>query len=106
MSKTHKELVNKPTSKPASIPSKKANVNMYSGRGHDTVGPALYNPILDHAKKRAPVGDFQTSKTNRKVFEPTIDIENKQFPPKDNPGPGAYEFVPPNDKRQFNSQGN
>ena len=50
---------------------------MYTGRGHDTVGPALYNPNLEQSKKRAPIGDFMTSKQNRKVFEPTIDIENK-----------------------------
>ena len=50
---------------------------MYTGRGADTVGPALYNPKPQAAKKRAPVGDFQTSKQRRKVFEPTIDIENK-----------------------------
>jgi len=40
----HKDFINKPVPKPASIPSKKANVNMYTGRGYDTVGPALYNP--------------------------------------------------------------
>lgn len=40
----HKDQVNKPTFKSASIPSKKVNQNMYTGRGFDTVGPALYNP--------------------------------------------------------------
>ena len=66
---------------------------MYTGRGHDTVGPALYNPNVDNSKKRAPIGDFQSSKQNRKVFEPTIDIENKQYPPKENPGPGQYDHI-------------
>ena len=91
LSNKHKDQVNKLRPKPASIPSKKVNVNMYTGRGQDTVGPALYNPNMHAAKRRAPIGDFQTSKDQRKVFEPTIDIENKQFPPRENPGPGSYD---------------
>ena len=80
---------------------------MYTGRGHDTVGPALYNPDPSTYKRRAPIGDFISSKQNRKVFEPTIDIENKQFPPRENPGPGAYDDKKPNEeKKAFNSQGN
>jgi len=64
---------------------------MYTARGFDCVGPALYNPNMDTVKWRAPVGDFITSKQNRKVFEPTIDIENKLYPPRENPGPGTYD---------------
>ena len=76
---------------------------MYTGRGHDTVGPALYNPNQHVSKKRAPIGDFQSSKANRKVFEPTIDIENKMFPPRENPGPGAYDGKEPaKEKKTFN----
>ena len=42
----------------------------------------------------------------RKVFEPTIDIENKQFPPRENPGPGAYDQEDKaKQKKYFNSQG-
>ena len=99
--------MNKITPKPPSIPSKKVNVNMYTGRGQDTVGPALYNPNQHAHKKRAPVGDFQTSKQTRKVFEPTIDIENKQFPPRENPGPGSYDGQEvAKTKATFHSQGN
>ena len=61
---------------------------MYTGRGFDTVGPALYNPNMDTIKLHAPVGDFQTSKDKRQLFEPTINIENTWLPDKLNPGPG------------------
>lgn len=78
---------------------------MYSGRGFDTVGPALYNPNLDNSKNRAPIGDFQSSKQVRKVFEPTIDIENKMFPPRENPGPGTYDETEKSKQpKAFNSQ--
>ena len=83
--------MNKLQPRAASIPSKKVNQNMYTGRGFDTVGPALYNPSHDNSKKRAPIGDFITSKDKRRVFEPTIEIENKQYPPRENPGPGTYD---------------
>ena len=109
LSNRHKEQVNKLRPKPASIPSKKVNVNMYTGRGFDTVGPALYNPNMHTVKNRAAIGDFQTSKDQRKVFEPTIDIENKQFPPRENPGPGTYDQPDveiAKEKKTFNSQGN
>jgi hypothetical protein len=79
---------------------------MYTGRGFDTVGPALYNPNMEHSKRRAPIGDFQSSKATRRVFEPTIDIENKQYPPRENPGPGSYDQVQqPAPKKSFNSLG-
>ena len=58
LSNRHKDQVNKLKPKPASIPSKKVNVNMYTGRGFDTVGPALYNPNMHASKRRAPIGDF------------------------------------------------
>ena len=78
---------------------------MYTGRGDDTVGPALYNPNPELSKKRAPIGDFQTSKETRKVFEPTIHIENKSCPPRDNPGPGAYDSKSTvANKKTFNHQ--
>lgn len=77
LSRRHNEAAVKSKSNTTSIPSKKVNTNMYTGRGHDTVGPALYNPSQEFSKKRAAIGDFQTSKETRKVFEPTIHIENK-----------------------------
>ena len=64
---------------------------MLTGRGFDTVGPACYHPNIDASKKVAPIGDFQSSKINRKLFEPSIDIENKLYPPRENPGPGTYD---------------
>ena len=66
-SNKHKAQVNKLQTKPASIPSKKVNLNMYTGRWkttdagwpqQDTVGPALYNPNVHTYKKRAQIGDF------------------------------------------------
>ena len=87
----HKKQVNELRPKAGSIPSKKVNSNMYTGRGHDTVGPALYNPNQHAHKRRAPIGDFIASKQTRKVFEPSIDIENKLYPPRENPGPGTYD---------------
>lgn len=54
----HREAKSKPGPHAPSIPCKKANVNMYTGRGFDTVGPALYNPNINTIKGRAPVGDF------------------------------------------------
>ena len=92
--------------KPPSIPAKKLSQNMYTGRDVDTVGPALYNPNYDTVKSHAPIGDFQTSKDQRKLFEPTINIENTWLPDKLNPGPGQYEAVNETAKRQFNAQGN
>ena len=76
LSNKHKEQVNKPKVKPPSIPAKKVSQNMYTGSGHDTVGPAVYNPNTSTVKPAAPVGDFQTSKTQRKVFEAVNHIEN------------------------------
>ena len=103
----HREQVNKLQPRAASIPSKKVNQNMYTGRGFDTVGPALYNPNLDNSKRRAPIGDFQSSKQTRKVFEPTIDIENKLYPPRENPGPGQYDGTEEAKKpKSFNSMVN
>ena len=58
LSKKHNAQVNKLRPKAGSIPSKKVNSNMYTGRGHDTVGPALYNPNQHASKRRAPIGDF------------------------------------------------
>ena len=54
----HANLAVVPNPKPASIPSKKTNQNCYSGNGHDTVGPAVYNPNLATVKNKAPTGDF------------------------------------------------
>lgn len=92
----------KPNSHAPSIPAKKANTNMYSGRGFDTVGPALYNPNMNTVKNRAPVGDFQTSKQERKLFEPNIEIENK-LPSRENPGPGQYDGEKAQANRNYNS---
>lgn len=89
---------------------------MYTGRlktdaagwpQQDTVGPALYNPNMHTHKKRAHVGDFQTSKQTRKLFEPSIDVENKLYPPRDIPGPGSYdEPAVVKEGKQFASSGN
>lgn len=107
LSKKHKTQVNKLQPRAASIPSKKVNSNMYTHRGFDKVGPALYNPNLDTTKNRAPVGDFITSRDKRRVFEPTIDIENKQYPPRENPGPGTYSDTEKSKQpKAFNSTGN
>lgn len=75
---------------------------MYTGRGFDTVGPALYNPNMDTVKYHAATGDFQTSKQTRKLFEPSIEISNI-LPDKQNPGPGQYEAINSKAKRQFNA---
>ena len=75
---------------------------MYSAVGFDTVGPALYNPNLDANKKVARIGDFHTSKANRRVFEPTVEITNN-LPPKENPGPAHYDSVGKVLSKQFNA---
>ena len=98
--------MNKPKQKAPSIPGKKISHNSYSGRGFDTVGPAVYNPNHNIMRHHAPIGDFQTSKEQRKLFEPSINIENTTLPDKMNPGPGQYEAINENAKRQFNAQGN
>ena len=39
------------------------------------------------------------------MFEPSIDIENKLYPPRENPGPGAYDNTETSkEKKTFNSQ--
>jgi hypothetical protein len=43
----HNDLVNIPKAVPASIPGKKVSSQSYSAVGHDTVGPALYNPKIE-----------------------------------------------------------
>ena len=101
-SKRHKDLAVVPNQIPASIPSKKSNQNSYTGNGLDTVGPAVYNPDVGVVKGRAPVGDFITSKQQRKLFEHTIAYENK-LPATDNPGPDKYESVDVKAKKNFNS---
>jgi len=58
LSEKHKDPVVKNAQKSSSIPAKKVNQNMYTGRGFDTVGPALYNPNTHFIKNRAPIGDF------------------------------------------------
>lgn len=64
----------------------------------------MYNPNYDTIKNRAPIGDFATSKQHRKLFEPSIAIENI-LPAKENPGPGQYEDVNVVAKKAFNSLG-
>ena len=72
----HKDMAVKPSKKSASIPSKKTNQNAYAGFGFDTVGPAVYNPNVGFVKGRAPIGDFYSSKAQRKLFEHSIAYEN------------------------------
>jgi hypothetical protein len=45
-----------------------------------------------------------SSKITRKLFEPNKMKENN-LPPKENPGPGQYDFQNPGDKKNFNAQG-
>ena len=100
----HREQASKPQAKPPSIPSKKSNANAYTGNSMDTVGPAVYNPNYGTTKGRAPIGDFVSSKQNRKLFEHSIAYENTQ-PATDNPGPDKYESQNPHAKKTFNPQG-
>lgn len=101
----HSELVVKPQSRAPSIPSKKVPQTAYSGLGHDTVGPAAYNPSSEQVKTRMMKTDFISSKSQRKVFEPNRMRENT-MPSKDNPGPGHYESLNPTEERKdFNAQG-
>lgn len=57
---------------------------------------------MNSSKHRAPIGNFYSSKAVRKVFEPTVAIDNN-LPAKENPGPAHYDSygkVPP---KQFNA---
>ena len=94
----------KPSKKSASIPSRKANQNAYQGFGFDTVGPAVYNPNVSFVKGRAPIGDFISSKQQRKLFEHSITYENV-IPDQTIPGPDKYEAVDAKAKKNFNPQG-
>jgi hypothetical protein len=66
----------RPANTVASIPSnfyrinhsdKKLYKEVHSGEGHDTPGPAGYNPLI--VKNRAPSANFFSSKQQRKLFE-------------------------------------
>lgn len=46
---------------------------------------------VDWTHKRIPKADFASSKDRRKLFEPTNSCSNP-FPPRDNPGPGDYDY--------------
>jgi len=48
------------------------------------------------------IADFTSTKVNRKIFEPSKAIEN-ELPPKENPGPGQYDYMNINEKKNFNS---
>ena len=60
-----------PTPKAPGIPSKKLAQTAYTGRGHDTVGPAAYNPKSALVEKHFGETDFTASKTTRKTFDPS-----------------------------------
>jgi len=93
--------------KVGSIPARIMKADMYSGRGHDTVGPQFYSPNVNSSKKTHRVNDFVKSKITRTLFEPSIDVENKLYPPRDNPGPGFYDENKSRTQRKtFHSQGN
>lgn len=100
----HGDLVVKPQSRAPSIPSKKVPQTAYTGLGNDTVGPALYNPKEGQTKQRDHKADFVSSKVTRKLFEPNKLRENT-LPSKDNPGPGQYDQVDKDEKKNFNAQG-
>jgi hypothetical protein len=53
------------------------------------IGPNSYNPQDKLTYKKAPTIDFGSSKYKRKLFEPTIGVDNT-LPAYDIPGPGAY----------------
>ena len=69
--KIHKDQVTVPTPKAPGIPSKKLAQTAYTGRGHDTVGPAAYNPKSALVEKHFGETDFTASKTTRKTFDPS-----------------------------------
>lgn len=73
--------------------------------GTDTVGPALYDPKVEFAKRRAPINNFHVSKQNRRVFEPSIEITNA-LPAKENPGPAHYDSVGKIPPKQFHVETN
>lgn len=55
------------------------------------MGPARYDPHLTQTKRQNPdVPSFANSHTKRKVFEPTIEIDNT-VPDLRNPGPAHYD---------------
>jgi hypothetical protein len=62
----------------------------YKGEKEDTVGPGNYTPSYNFIKNTNTSVDFAKSKQKRKIFEHTIEIENK-LPSFANPGPGDYE---------------
>ena len=68
------------------------------------MGPALYNPSLEAARKTALKVDFVTSKSKRTIFEYENKREN-ELPSKDIPGPGKYEISQVEGKKAFNSTG-
>lgn len=100
----HNDLVNIPKAVPASIPGKKVSAQSYSAVGHDTVGPALYNPKIELQHHRAPIQNFHLSKYQRKVFEPTNEIRNN-IPSRENPGPAHYDSIGKIPAKQFNAAG-
>ena len=72
--------------------------------GQPDLGPGSYNPTYERIKNAAKATNFSRSKWSRKLWEPTNRQENP-YPPKDNPGPGHYEFdpLPPDGDIQGNS---
>lgn len=94
---THKQIAVIPAQQNPSIPSKKLPATAYSGRNHDSVGPAVYNPKMKMVKSKTAEYDFAANKIQRKPFDPT---EAK----KAIPGPGNYNFDII-DAKNFNSSG-
>jgi len=74
-----------------------ANLVMrHTGDRGDTVGPGEYEPAGEALVLRTdPTTIFHMSKMTRKLWEPSVAIENT-MPEKENPGPGSYE-----QKREF-----
>lgn len=103
-SKTHADLAIVPKPGPPGIPGKKMAQHAYTSLGQDTVGPALYNPNQDAHKRVAPINDFASSKTNRKLFEPENKRENVLCS-RENPGPGKYDDKTVVTPKNFNSRG-
>jgi hypothetical protein len=71
----HKDLVVQPTGGPPSIPvqartTKDRKGDVYTGRAHDTTGPAFYSPNYGFSKPRSKTADFMRSKYKRRLWEP------------------------------------
>lgn len=61
--------------------------------GDSDLGPGSYNPANEAVKHSANSTNFSRSKCTRKLWEAT-NTQANPYPPRENPGPGHYEFSP------------